>query len=367
MVAGCDRRRSSCRRAFTLIELLVVIAIIGVLVSLLLPSVQQAREAARRARCQNNLKQIGLALHNYHETHGGFPAGYVSQPVSSPSQAVAAGADPDFWNAGPGWAWSAMLLPHLERANVASSLSDGAVWDASNASLVASTLPVFLCPSVPGDSLPLVVRDEVGDPLPIGGREIRLGRSHYLASHGQESCWGLECGRLGSSGDGNVVFTNIDRGTTRPVTINGSAAAVADGPFYRNSFTRLRDVLDGSSNTIFVGEHSQSLSDKAWAGVVPGAWVHPRKSTPDNGPDAAATLVLGHAGPSGGELDITGAPIIHPVNFPALHVGQMVSDHPGGGHVLYGDGHVAFLGESVDMVLFAKQSSIAEGELDQLR
>ena len=100
-----------------------------------------------------------------------------------------------------------------------------------------------------------------------------------------------------------------------------------------------------------------------WVGVVPGAWVHPRFASPENGPDAAATLVVGHTGPSGGELDINGTPIIHPVNFPTLHVGQMVSDHPGGGHILYGDGGVRFVSESVDMILVAKQSSIAEGEI----
>jgi prepilin-type N-terminal cleavage/methylation domain-containing protein len=95
---------SEHRRGFTLIELLVVIAIIAVLIVLLLPAVQQAREAARRSSCKNNLKQIGLALHNYHETQGVFPPGYITADVTAPQ------------NASPGFAWSLMLLPFLDQS-----------------------------------------------------------------------------------------------------------------------------------------------------------------------------------------------------------------------------------------------------------
>lgn len=363
----CRQSIRSARRAFTLIELLVVIAIIALLVAILLPAVQQAREAARRSQCKNNLKQIGLALNNYHETHSGFPAGFYSTPVSTPAEAAAAGADPVFWNAGPGWSWSAMLLPYLDQANISNSLVDeNPVWAAEHADLVETELSVFLCPSSSGGDEAFVVRDEFDAPLLIGGRQIRLGRSNYIASHGQESCWGPECGNAGTAADGNVVFSDIYSGTTRPVTIDGNASAVADGPFFRNSFTRYRDILDGSSNTVFVGEHSSRLSDKTWAGVVPGAFVHPRFSSPENGPDAAAVLVLGHTGPSGGELDITGLPIIHPINFPTFHVGQMYSEHPGGGHILFGDGSVRFMSESIDLIVFSEISSIAEGEIPSI-
>src|SRR5205809_5012802 len=96
-------------RGFTLIELLVVIAIISVLIALLLPAVQSAREAARRSQCVNNLKQIGLALHNYHDSVGVFPPGYVS--AQSPgSNSITGGND-----VGPGWAWGSMILPQLEQ------------------------------------------------------------------------------------------------------------------------------------------------------------------------------------------------------------------------------------------------------------
>lgn len=192
----------------------------------------------------------------------------------------------------------------------------------------------------------------------IDGREVRLGRSHYVASHGQESCWG-ECGSAATG----EVFTNIYTSATTIVPIDGDAGRVADGPFYRNSKTRFRDVLDGTTNTIFFGEHGSALSEKTWAGVVPGAFTHPRFSSPENGADAAATLTLVHAGPSGGELDITGSPIIHPVNFPTYHVGQMYSEHPGGGFVGMGDGSIRFITNFVDLLLWAEMSSMAEGEV----
>ncbi|MCA9172377.1 MAG: DUF1559 domain-containing protein, partial [Planctomycetales bacterium] len=203
-----------------------------------------------------------------------------------------------------------------------------------------------------------VVQDETGAPLSIEGRTVTLGRSHYVANHGQESCWG-ECG----ANPTGIVFTNIYTSETREITIKGDASRVADGPFYRNSRTRMRQIKDGLSKTIFLGEHSSKLSDKTWVGVVPGAFTHPRLNSPENGPDAAATLVLVHAGPSGGELDITGFPIIHPINFPTYHVGQMFADHPGGGNVCMGDASVRFVRNEVDLILWAEFSSINEGEV----
>lgn len=347
------------RRGFTLIELLVVIAIIATLIALLLPAVQQAREAARRSQCKNNLKQIGIALHNYHDTHSTFPAGYFSYGTSNGAGPAWAEIDPDTWDAAPGWTWSAMLLPYLDQAPLYNALDvNRPCWDLANAGAAQTKLSVFLCPTASGGDAPFVVQDEAGSPLLKGGAQLLFGRSHYVASHGQESCWG-ECG---SSTTGEV-FTNIYTKTTKTVTINGDASKVADGPFFRNSHTRMRDVTDGTSNTIFLGEHSSKLSDKTWVGVVPGAFTHPRFSTPENGPDAAATLALIHAGPSGGELDITGFPIVHPVNFPTYHVGQMYSEHTGGGHICLGDGSVRFVSENIDLLLWAELSSINEGEV----
>ena len=348
----------TARAAFTLIELLVVIAIIAILVSLLLPAVQQAREAARRSQCKNNLKQIGIAIHNYHDTHSAFPPGYVSFGTSNGSGPAWAGINPDTFDAAPGWGWGTMILPYLEQGTIYEAMDvNQAAWAPANANGIATKISVFLCPSSTGGDEAFTVLDEMGDPLVIGGNQISLGRSHYVASHGQESCWG-ECGADGTG----TIFTDIYSGTTATVTINGDVSKVADGPFYRNSGTRFRDVTDGTSNTIFIGEHSSALSEKTWVGVIPGAFTHPQFSSPENGPDAAATLTLVHAGPSGGELDITGFPIIHPVNFPTYHVGQMYSQHRGGGQVCMGDGSVRFISENINLLTWAELSSMGEGE-----
>lgn len=347
------------RRGFTLIELLVVIAIIGLLIALLMPAVQQAREAARRAACRNHLKQLGLALHNYHEAHSVFPPGYVSYGTSDGSGPAWANIDPVTWDAAPGWGWGTLLLAYLDQAPLAQQLpGDRAIWDPQVQAAVGTKLPVFLCPSVSGEHEPFTVEDAAHAPLQFAGRTLRVGRSHYVASHGQESCWG-QCGAQGTT----TIFTNIYTATTAQVVVNGDVSRVADGPFYRNSRTRFRDITDGTTNTIFLGEHSSRLSDKTWVGVVPGAYTHPRLLSPVNGSDAAATLTLVHAGPSGGELNITGFPIIHPVNYPALHVGQMFSEHEGGGHVCLGDGSVRFISENIDLLLFAELSSMGEGEV----
>lgn len=350
--------QSGERRAFTLVELLVVMAVISILVGMLLPAVQASREAARRMSCSNNLRQVGLASQNYHAAFKRFPSGYVSFETADGSAIAQASLDPITWDGAPGWGWAAGLLPFFESSAIATSLRyDQPIWSAANEQAIAATIPLLLCPSVTGGDAPFVIRNRSGNPLVIDGRQVRVGRSHYVASHGQESCWG-ECGSAATG----EIFTNIYTGTTTFVDIDGDASRVADGPFFRNSKTRFRDVLDGTSNTIFFGEHSSALSEKTWVGVVPGAFTHPEVRSPENGPDAAATLTLVHAGPSGGELDITGKPIIHPINFPTFHVGQMFAQHLEGGHVCMGDGSVQFITEFVDLLIWAELSSMGEGE-----
>src|SRR5438552_12589456 len=135
------------RRAFTLIELLVVVAIIGMLVALLLPAVQQAREAARRTQCKNNLKQIGLALHNYHDSHLTFPPAYLVQPnVDAIMGTPNANGDN-----GPGYTCLFMLLPYLEQSNLYNAFNINLPsWHAANAKPALTPLSVYRCPTDPG-------------------------------------------------------------------------------------------------------------------------------------------------------------------------------------------------------------------------
>lgn len=348
--------QNSRKAGFTLVELLVVIAIMGVLVALLLPAIQSAREAARRIQCTNNLKQLGLAILNYESAQRQLPPGYASNSLAVP---VPATRDSETWDAPPGWGWAAFLLPHLEQAGISQQADmEMPLWDARHKELIRTSIAGLLCPTDSGEREAFFVTDPAGQPISIEGQQVELGRSNYVASHGQESCWGA-CGAEPTA----TVFTNIYTSETTEVTVNGDVSKVGDGPFYRNSQVRMRDITDGLSNTLFLGEHSSKLSDKTWVGVVPGALTLPKFKSPENGDDAAATLVLVHGGPSGGELDITGFPIIHPVNFPTFHVGQMYSEHPGGGNVSFGDGTVRFASEDVDLMLWAEISSIAEGEI----
>jgi len=345
---------------FTLVELLVVIAIIGILIGMLLPAVQQVREAARRTTCQNNLRQMGLAMHSYESAFKRLPPGYTSFVTTNGSGPAAAAIDPVTWDAAPGWGWGKVILPFMEQGNLDTQLPESSpIWAPGNQQLIASRLGFYLCPSTSGETEPFVVVDQSLNPLTRHGGPIVMGRSHYVVNHGQEACWEEEAGSALYA----EVFTDIIAATTAVVPVYGDTGRVADGPFFRNSRTRFGDILDGTSYTIFAGEHSSALSDKTWVGVVPGASCHPKIFTPENGYEGAGSMVLFHMGPAAGELDITGFPIIHPVNFPTLHVGQMYAEHPGGGNVLYGDCSVRFMSQNIDLLTAAFLASMAKGEV----
>jgi prepilin-type N-terminal cleavage/methylation domain-containing protein/prepilin-type processing-associated H-X9-DG protein len=309
------------RAGFSLVELLVVIAIIGVLVGLLLPAVQSAREAARRSQCASNLRQLGLALHNHVDARRQFPAGYLAD-TSSPAR------DPDTFDAAPGTGWGLAIAPFIEEAAVATGYNAAAgVAAAANQGIVSRRLGVFLCPTSTGPREPFAAQDEAGAPHSSGAR---LGRTDYVANAGHEDPW-----------------------DTSP---RASWDGVANGPLFRNSRTRPAHVLDGLSKTVFIGEHSQALSQKAWAGVVPGAWCQPTEKQRLAGTAAehAAALVLSHSGPAANE-----AGVIHVPNDPAGHCDQMFSEHPSGANVVFGDGSVRLVEAAIDRAAWAALCSIA--------
>ncbi len=227
--------RSRSRAAgFTLIELLVVIAIIAILIGLLLPAVQKVREAAARLRCKNNLKQVGLALHNYHDRSASLPPGYASSVSSTGTEA------------GPGWGWATFLLPDLEQDNVFRQIDLHSAIASSPVRTQA--LKVFLCPS-----------DSDIEPFMAAGTTATVAHANYVGVFGT-----------------NEVEPN-------PGTGNGT--------FFRNSRIRFGDITDGLSNTYVVGERSSDIAFATWTGAVPGARVPLRRDPLQN--EANAFLVLG--------------------------------------------------------------------------
>ncbi|QEH32512.1 hypothetical protein OJF2_09890 [Aquisphaera giovannonii] len=318
------RRRTPRDPGFTLIELLVVIAIMALLIAMLMPAVQSAREAARRAQCTNNLKQVGLAMHGYHDSHGQFPPGYLILPGGS---TLMGPPDPLTRDAGPGWAWGALLLPYLELSPLHASLNVNLpCWLPANTTGARASVAVFLCPSVSEASLLYDVKDEGGDVL------ATLSRSHYAANAGRQEAWGYAA---------------------------DDWSALADGPIFRNGKVRDASVTDGLSNTIFAGEHSAVLSDKTWVGIVPGAIGCPTPRFATSWCDVGATQALVHSGPNPGE----DPPLIHPPNARSCKLCGMYAEHPDGSNVLMGDGSVRFARSTISQAVWPALATRAGGEV----
>lgn len=349
------------RSGFTLIELLVVVAVIAILVSLLLPAVQGAREAARRAQCLNNLKQIGLALHNYADTSRCFPPAYVQG--SGRASGMACGvAYPDLgWNGLPGWGWGALLLGQLEQEDLYRNLQfDLPCWAPENSEWVKTKVPTFLCPSAwtSGSDVFGVQQYTAGtnevplNPAPYSP-PIVFAHAHYVTNAGQNGPWN------------RVSAYSYDFTVPEPVTIGSQVVlALVNGPFYRNSHTRPADVTDGLSQTVFIGEADPRLTDRTWVGVVPWSITPPQNPPIGIGDtNSGGTLVGAHSGP-----DVHDHPniIIHAPNNPFGHTDEMYSQHGGpGGNVLFGDGSVRFVGAFVDGNAWWALSTMNVGDAPQ--
>lgn len=285
------------RRGFTLVELLVVIAIIGILVGLLLPAVQAAREAARRMSCSNNMKQIGLALHLYHDTFRCFPAGWRGyDPATGAAN----------WLGEPGWGWCAMILPFMEQQNLLDSKIqfELPIHHALHQSVRRHSLAVFRCPS------------DIGEPLfPL------YESGHHDHDHGDHTgeVFPLEI----ATGNFVGVFGTCDM---HDVCHDGNCRG--DGTFFLNRGVRMAEVKDGLSQTFVVGERTSKLSYSTWLGAVAGS---------DHGP--ARIVGIG----------------VFPPNSEDTHeqyTHNFSSEHPSGTHFVLGDGSVHLITETIERSLY---------------
>ncbi len=296
--------------AFTLVELLVVIAIIGILIALLLPAVQAAREAARRAQCQNNLKQLGLALLNYESTVKAFPPGYIVNGTASAPAATA------------GWSWVVMLLPYIEQGPLYNALDpkdftcdnvlnataggNGSTPTVTAAQIVPTIIAAMRCPTdQTPDQLPLTYRYFGGKTIPAPAT------SNYI-------------GVMGLYDNTGTSYNN--------------------GFFPGGTNIKIRDIIDGTSNTMAVGERDKKCYAGIWFGVAA-----PQDSTAnDYGTKGGGYLVLGRVSVKQNDTTQTlmgssvtaGSP---PYNC-SLGFG---SSHTGGSQYVFADGSVHFISDGV--------------------
>lgn len=383
------RQFTQTRRGFTLIELLVVIAIIGLLIALLLPAVQQAREAARRSQCRNNLKQVALALHNYESTHGVFPGGsmYVVVGTDTISNACA---------------WGRSILPFLDQAPLANQLNPSqSPFTGTNLSLISTSIPGYRCPSTNAPSKTIVEWSSATTTAngnakllpvtPSPGLNISFGPIDYFALVDVRNP--LSSANLsmlpGYSASQTAGFFYHGSYNAASCIVGGNTAAenilktVTAGKT-RVFGTKISEITDGTSNTIMIGEnaarnlymtHNKSIiagSPEANINATEfaklnsqqnnfggGGWADPQNAFWIRG---AARSGMDWDGTTPSSTD-TSACVVNCTN---KHSRGFYSFHTGGAHVALGDGSVKFISESTDNLVLASAATRAGGETESL-
>ncbi|QDT31741.1 DUF1559 domain-containing protein [Thalassoglobus polymorphus] len=313
------------RNGFTLIELLVVIAIIAILVALLLPAVQQAREAARRTQCKNNLKQLGLAMHNYHDVFGVLPPGYVDlRSTGLPSATL---------NDNGHWTWSAFILPQIDQAPLYNQINVGNVTGsealAANLDAMQGPFAAFRCPSdagAPAHHDPVAAAGYAVE-APHGGTNQGLAITNYVVSN-------------------NIANVRINRA---PDGTSGTTGCI--GPFYRDSSTGFRDFVDGTTNTFLIGERAYRRGGFLnRAGTL--FLTRGQEGACNGGPTAGDSGYCAEWGQ--GFMSIAGT-VRYPINMVLNTSGgsdrnqAYSSHHVGGAQFVMGDGSVRFISENIDL------------------
>ncbi len=336
------RNRFGFRPAFTLVELLVVIAIIGILVGLLLPAVQAAREAARRMQCSNNVKQLGLSFHNYHDTFRNFPINFAWRNRPGLGGGGLAISD-------TGKSWLQMILPFIEQNNMFNNIDFGvglrlsggipgtAVAIQRNRDIAATVIPTYLCPSDGQHNNGRLDRrsDAVGaDSWAVTNYKACAGRNWAYGIYNHPNTLG---GRNGGNADG----------------LNAGNGILCSNQQDTNPITRMRDLSDGTSNTFALGEALPQFSQWNW-------WYNPNAVTATTAIPLNFSLRRPKPWPTCG-LPAGNFSRNADCDWPNNY--NFNSRHTGGGNFGLGDGGVRFVSDSVDTEIYRSYASISSGEV----
>jgi prepilin-type N-terminal cleavage/methylation domain-containing protein/prepilin-type processing-associated H-X9-DG protein len=310
--------RGKISAAFTLIELLVVIAIIAILIGLLLPAVQKFREAAARLKCGNNLKQLALGVHNYHDANGVLPINTLT--TESLAQ--------------PNWSWLARILPYIEQGNLATvgNIPAASMSDPAAQAAMAAEVANFICPS---DSANRGTRT---NEFNITGTAV--GMTNYKGVSGAN--WGNDSNMAGGAG---IPFTSDARWRNPSISGNYNGLDAGDGCFYRTDYRRpmgLLGITDGTSNTFMIGEDVPAMNEHCdWA------FANHANGTCGIGPNATTTAGANFA----------------PTDWPNVY--SFHSVHKSGLNFAFADGSVKMIRPSIDLTQYRAFATIASGEVVQ--